>query len=335
MRWFGRISQLDLEKAQSELKALRLLAEPEDKWMQRSLTEITEANEILNRRETVSRAEFQRIAENLESAEIGRIGIARLARKWGQREIAFEYLQEAIDSKSQEIVFGLEIPARLERLHLLNPNLEKNATSRDREALEKICGSCELDHASFDILQKNHGETTSSFEVDAFMPPMSLPYSKETLGPLSLENPSLSSELLGLIRPNGASIKAKAQLLVLHLGELCPGCVGQIQSLADLAPGFKEAGIILTTVSEESSDRLSSFQADLEFVREAPAEMEFISDPELKLFRALGAYDEFEEMPLHGIYLISAEGKLLWHDVRASALLEVSDLLDELVRHVR
>jgi len=40
-----------------------------------------------------------------------------------------------------------------------------------------------------------------------------------------------------------------------------------------------------------------------------------VADPELNTFKAYGAYDDFENQPLHGIFLLDANQRVRWQDI--------------------
>jgi peroxiredoxin len=42
-----------------------------------------------------------------------------------------------------------------------------------------------------------------------------------------------------------------------------------------------------------------------------------LADPECKIFRQYNSYDDFEDQPLHGTFLIDTNGKVLWQDISA------------------
>ena len=55
-------------------------------------------------------------------------------------------------------------------------------------------------------------------------------------------------------------------------------------------------------------------------------------EAEVFAFKAYRAYDDFEDMPLHGTFLIDGEGLIRWHDISYEPFLEPDFLLDEAKR---
>ena len=54
-----------------------------------------------------------------------------------------------------------------------------------------------------------------------------------------------------------------------------------------------------------------------------------VANPELDVFKAYRAFDDFEDLALHGTYLIDEKGSILWHDISYEPFMEVEWLLDE------
>ena len=52
----------------------------------------------------------------------------------------------------------------------------------------------------------------------------------------------------------------------------------------------------------------------------------------MKFFREWRSYDDFEDMPLHGTFLVDAEGLLRWSDISYEPFAEPEFLLKEAQR---
>jgi alkyl hydroperoxide reductase subunit AhpC len=57
-----------------------------------------------------------------------------------------------------------------------------------------------------------------------------------------------------------------------------------------------------------------------------------VSDHEQEIFRAYRAYDDFEGMPLHGLFLIDASGLVRWQNISYEPYTELKWLLAEAKR---
>lgn len=54
-----------------------------------------------------------------------------------------------------------------------------------------------------------------------------------------------------------------------------------------------------------------------------------LADPELAAFRAWHCHDDFEAMPLHGTFLVDADGAVRWQDVSFEPFTQIDWLLQE------
>ena len=63
----------------------------------------------------------------------------------------------------------------------------------------------------------------------------------------------------------------------------------------------------------------------------APERLTFplLCDPEFAAFRAWRCFDDFEQMPLHGAFLVDAEGRVRWQDIGAEPFMQIDWLLGE------
>jgi len=119
----------------------------------------------------------------------------------------------------------------------------------------------------------------------------------------------------------------KPVLLVFYLGFGCLHCVEQLHALRGKHAAFAAAGIDILAIGDDPLDKAAQALADL------PVELRFpfpmLADPKRASFRAFHCYDDFEELPLHGTFLIDADGKVRWQDLGAEPFLELDWLLTE------
>lgn len=143
-------------------------------------------------------------------------------------------------------------------------------------------------------------------EVRGFRP------SQDPLGPL-LWSPQSAPKLPGLA-------KGKPTLVVFSLGVGCERCMTQLKAVSDRRADWEKLGINLMAVTTD------------EKVDPARYPFTVLADPKASLYRKWGAYDDFEDMPLHGLYLIDADGKIRWQDISYQAFLDMDFLLPEAKR---
>ncbi len=120
----------------------------------------------------------------------------------------------------------------------------------------------------------------------------------------------------------------KPVIVIFYLGHGCLHCAEQLQAFAPKTKEFNKAGIELIAVSSDDRQYLKN-SVD---VYEGGMPFPLVSDGRLELFRQYRAYDDFEEMALHGTYLIDADGKIRWQDISYEPFMEPDFLLAEAKR---
>ncbi|MEA3210411.1 MAG: hypothetical protein QOE70_3468 [Chthoniobacter sp.] len=124
-----------------------------------------------------------------------------------------------------------------------------------------------------------------------------------------------------------AQLKGKPVLVVFYLGSGCSHCIEQLNVFAPMAQPFAEAGISIVAVSRDTADGLYRT-----FVQSAQSEgfpFPIVADPTLETFKAYGAFDDFERIPLHGTFLIDAAGLVRWQDIGYEPFRDAKWLLGE------
>ena len=121
--------------------------------------------------------------------------------------------------------------------------------------------------------------------------------------------------------------RGKPVVVIFYLGFGCLHCVEQLKAFAPKAEEFQKQGIELIAISTESREALEialkNYNKDQTFA------FPLVADPEFQVFKAYRAFDDFENQPLHGTYLIDAEGKVRWHDISYEPFMDVDFVLKE------
>jgi FtsP/CotA-like multicopper oxidase with cupredoxin domain/peroxiredoxin len=107
-------------------------------------------------------------------------------------------------------------------------------------------------------------------------------------------------------------------LLVLSRGLDCPHCVGQIALLRSNHQRLTALGLRVLLITANSAKKLA---ADLDEYQTA---LPFLAlpDEDLVVFRKFGCAPPPGEEPLHGLFVISAQGVIQWQHVSQDALLD-------------
>ena len=119
-------------------------------------------------------------------------------------------------------------------------------------------------------------------------------------------------------------------LIVFFLGAGCPHCIQQLQSLLPLKQEFQDAKINVVAVS---TDSVAGLQQTFR-VAGADEAIPFplCSDQDLNVFRKYGSFDSFTQKPLHGIFLVDPQGKIVWQNISLEPFMETRSLLNEAKR---
>jgi len=120
--------------------------------------------------------------------------------------------------------------------------------------------------------------------------------------------------------------------MVFYLGAGCQHCVEQLNLLATDGKEFEALGISIIAISTERPAGLGKSAANVK-----PGDFRFpiVSDKSQKVFKAYRAYDDFEQMPLHGTFLVDGNGKVRWQDISYDPFTELKFLATESRRLLR
>ncbi len=121
-------------------------------------------------------------------------------------------------------------------------------------------------------------------------------------------------------------------IVIFYLGHGCLHCAEQIQAFAPQHKKFQQAGIEMLAIS---TDEREGLQQSIDDYGLEPLPIQLLANPELNVFKAFRAYDEFEDQPLHGTYLIGTDGRILWQDIGYEPFMEVDFLFKESQRLLR
>jgi peroxiredoxin len=121
---------------------------------------------------------------------------------------------------------------------------------------------------------------------------------------------------------------ARPLVLIFFLGHGCLHCAQQLHAFAPLKERFAAAGFDLLGIS---SDDEAGLVKSIENYG-GPLPVSLASDATLSTFKAYRCYDDFEQQPLHGTFVIDASGSIRWHDVGAEPFMDAAFVLAEAQR---
>lgn len=120
------------------------------------------------------------------------------------------------------------------------------------------------------------------------------------------------------------SLRGKPHILILFLGNSCSHCNQQMKVFSEQAAAFEKAGLPVVTISTDSPDAVAAAAS--------PPPFPVYSCADNSAFRALDAWDDFENKPLHATCFIDAAGRMRWQHVSYEPFMLPSFLLDEALR---
>ena len=114
-------------------------------------------------------------------------------------------------------------------------------------------------------------------------------------------------------------------IVVFYLGYGCLHCAEQLQALAPKAIEFAAQGISIVAISTDNVEDLHRSHESYEGLFPFP----LVADPKMEIFKSYRVYDDFEDTPLHGTFLIDASGRIRWQDISYDPFMDVDFLLAE------
>ena len=118
--------------------------------------------------------------------------------------------------------------------------------------------------------------------------------------------------------------------MIFYLGAGCLHCVEQLQKFAPRANDFQQAGVSIVGISTEDMASLTTSVTN--FSKDSPFPIPLAADPERRIFKAYRAFDDFENIPLHGTLLIDGAGLVRWQDISFEPFQDVDFVLSEAKR---
>lgn len=128
-----------------------------------------------------------------------------------------------------------------------------------------------------------------------------------------------------------ANYQGKPLLLIFYLGHGCLHCSEQLNALAARSQDFNNIDLPILAISTDTLVGLKKSQENYSAEgKDFPFPL--IADPEQSSFRKYSSHDDFENEALHGTFLISATGRILWSDISADPFMDIDFLISEAKR---
>lgn len=150
----------------------------------------------------------------------------------------------------------------------------------------------------------------------------------DSLGPFRWQ-PYLAPDF-DVVRSDGQpqrlkNFAGKPTLMIFYLGFGCLHCVEQLHEFSPRARQFRDSGIEVMAISTEDIESLGKALKTYS----KPLDIPLHADPQLKTFKAYRCFDDFEQQPLHGTFLVDPGGRVLWQDISYEPFMDVDFVLEE------
>ncbi len=154
----------------------------------------------------------------------------------------------------------------------------------------------------------------------------------KTLGPLVWS--PFSAESFSQTDTTGApwklaNLKGKNVLIIFFLGGKCAHCMQQLQTFGKEYEALKKLNVETVAIGTDDLAAATALKNNKDGIK---FPMAIVADPKLALFKLYRAYDDFENQPLHGTFLIDAEGKVRFQRISADPFLDVEFIKSEAAR---
>lgn len=125
-----------------------------------------------------------------------------------------------------------------------------------------------------------------------------------------------------------ADYRGRPVVVIFYLGAGCLHCAEQLQKFAPKAEEFQKAGFDIVAISTDKQEVLHMAYKDLDEKFAFP----LVSDAGLETFKAYRCFDDFEDLALHGTFVIDGEGRIRWQDISYEPFMDPDFLLKEAQR---
>ncbi|WP_165788852.1 redoxin domain-containing protein [Rubritalea profundi] len=249
----------------------------------------------------------------------------------GDLETANKLSEEAVTKSTHQT---LPLAARIEILHAQGKTEE---TRSSFEQLRKISSQIDLTTPPFVRLApiaKSLGLPDNWTQPDTPATDTAVRPELDSLGPIHW-TPAVAPGFSHADQNNKpislADYQGKPLLLIFYLGHGCLHCSEQLNALADRSMDFKDISLPILAISTDTLVGLKKSQENFSAEGEN-FPFPLIADPEKASFHKYSAHDDFENEPLHGTFLISGTGRILWSDISADPFMDIDFLLSEAKR---
>ncbi len=115
-------------------------------------------------------------------------------------------------------------------------------------------------------------------------------------------------------------------VVIFYLGYGCLHCAEQLQAFGPLAKAFEAAGMPVVAIS---TDDQAGLKRSIEGYDAGPMPFQLLTNADLSVFKAYRCFDDFEQQPLHGTFVIDGDGLVRWQDISFEPFMDPKFVLQE------
>lgn len=274
----------------------------------------------------ISRGELVEALELLEEADESKMAIARVRVRVGEPEEAVKEAKKYAKDRKNQVT---ALAGLVEVQWLAGNHSEAAEAFIDLRANSNWL---ELDSPVFQRLAPIAAEFGYPEDWRIKLPPaddLGEQPDLDTLGPFRWQPAPAPDWLLpeadGTLQ-SMRGYRGRPVLMVFYLGYGCLHCAEQLQAIAPKVEEFEKAGISIVAISSDNIEGLGKSQENYDGEK---IPFPLVANPSHDVFKQFRAYDDFEDLPLHGTFLIDGKGQIRWQDISYDPFMDVEFLLNE------
>lgn len=123
--------------------------------------------------------------------------------------------------------------------------------------------------------------------------------------------------------------RGKNVVVLFVLGGKCAHCMQQLQVFGKEIEELRKRNTELVALTTDDLDAAKALKANADKIK---FPMPLLSDARFEVFKSYRAFDDFENLPLHGTFLIDAQGGVRFQQISADPFLDVDFIKEEAAR---
>ena len=274
---------------------------------------------------TSQRKDKKTFEKVVDRAKLDRVLKAQWLADVGDMDAAIKLAKEAVKGGEKQV-----LPKAI-LVHLLWKKGDKEDAKKEFEELRTLAGAADIDTPLLARLEpiakalKIEGDWRTPAEPADDLgdrPPL------DSLGPFRWQSYDADPFVIYNVdgeKTSDDEFEGKPRLVIFYLGFGCLHCVEQLHEFSPMLEEYRKAGIEVFAISTESVKQLG--QAIENFDKEM--NIPLYSDEGGETFKKYRCWDDFEDQPLHGTFLIDGKGRVRWQDISYEPFMKPEFLLKE------